>query len=459
MKKNLTLLQAFCLLAASVLSGQNAWQPVSINQLPANFEFKSISVLNDNVVWAVADSLYDISSVPANAIPVVMRTLDGGQTWEYHQVEEAIGRFAWDIQALNDSTAIFTTNQFNNFDNRPIYKTTNGGVDWRKIVPPQGSGGVYIHFFDAQNGVVINRQRISTTTNAGENWTLVPAANIPTFGANEFTILYTASNATAQVGDHVWFGTSGGRVYHTTDRGHHWTAAQVAASNEVVLSIAFSDTLNGVALVNGTLNVVYPVSKLYKTTDGGLTWTPAPDSPQGDITVLGAVPGAPRHYFSGSLYEIDLNIPSIDYNTDHLETIWTSTLDSSYLNCIEFISPYSGYALGYGGRVSDEVFINGESWLRNYIWKWTANLIDVTEVENAIQLQLMPNPASDWLYLDWKETGNDALVRIFNPQGQLVQTGQVSRQQPLSIRQLPAGPYVLHLETAGQTSSLPFVKL
>ena len=122
--------------------------PVSVGLLPANFDFWSISVVSPDVMWAVGDSVMGFSGpTPAKARPVVLRTVDGGTTWDYRTVNQALGRFAFDIVGLDANTAIFTTNRFTAGDLRPTFKTTDGGLTWKNITPPGFAGGVFIHFF------------------------------------------------------------------------------------------------------------------------------------------------------------------------------------------------------------------------------------------------------------------------------------------------------------------------
>lgn len=443
--------------ASHTLSAQK-WTPVSAGLLPANFDFWSVSVVTDKVVWIVGDSVVDLSTPPpVSTRPVVLRTIDGGQTWDYRQVKEAVGRFAFDIVGLDANTAIFTTNQFAAADTRPVFKTTDGGLTWKKITPPNTSGGVFIHFFDTKNGLVVNRTALSTTTDGGETWTAVPAANIPGFAADEFNILYSAANHNAQVGDRVWVGTSKGRIMRSIDRGLHWTITQATTPSENIESIAFTDSLNGVAATSGLNN-----SKLRKTTDGGKTWTALASAPMGEITALAAVPDAPNHYFAGSLLNLVGTEPYVALNTNGLAAgNWGPVLiDSFYLRGVKFLSPTAGYAVGWSSKKADIVIIDGQEWNRNYIWKWTGS-VPAEEAPAAGQLSISPNPTPGPFTLRLGDVSispqTEVLVKITDSMGREVARQTVVAQETslhFDLSQVPIGLYVVQVLADGKVLTI-----
>ncbi|MBL7803411.1 MAG: T9SS type A sorting domain-containing protein [Saprospiraceae bacterium] len=433
------------------------WVPVSINTAPPNFDMLDISVVSENVVWVVADSIHQNSFTGPNNIPMVLRTVDGGNNWDVFRVEEAIGRFVWSIQGFDENTAIFTTNQFLASDTRPIFKTTDGGQSWMQITPPAASGGLLIHFFDAMNGVVNNRQGTSTTTDGGNTWTQVTSPAAPVFAANEFNILNYTCNFSAQAGDRVWIGTSKGRIYRTLDRGYNWTMKQVGTANDCIMSIAFTDTLHGVASSIGTYSPstgllnYYFESKLFYTSDGGDTWTPVADVPIGRVTTLEAVPGAPGHFFGGSFIEqFSGNAStSISLNSNYLAPdAWESTsADSFRLQGAEFLSPTLGYAIGWSARASEEVIINGNTFANNYILKWTGNVVPAQDLKDPVQeVRVFPNPVSDWLTIQLPDPASAAFVRLSDWSGKVIFEDEMAEPR-LLMKSLPAGAYWLQVQS------------
>ena len=75
-----------------------------------------------------------------------------------------------------------------------------------------------------------------------------------------------------------WIGTGTGAIYRTTDGGSSWTQ-QIAVSGSFINGIHMFDMNNGVFTGDPTGNGV-PYQNRY-TTDGGTTWTLAPNSPIG----------------------------------------------------------------------------------------------------------------------------------------------------------------------------------
>ena len=57
----------------------NLWTPQAIGLLPNNHFILGISVVNKDVVWAVADSASTFTSVATNHIIKVLKTTNGGE--------------------------------------------------------------------------------------------------------------------------------------------------------------------------------------------------------------------------------------------------------------------------------------------------------------------------------------------------------------------------------------------
>lgn len=463
MKYLLTLLcLPLAVLSAHRLSAQN-WEAVSYNGLPANFEFQAVSVVSDQIVWIVADSLFFNNGVPpVDHRPVVMRTLDGGQSWDYRRVEEAVGRAGMDIIGFDANTAIMSSNKRLATDDRPIFRTTDGGLSWDKITPPNKSGGLVLHFFDVLNGLAANRFFFSTTSDGGETWTQVPAANTPPLVADEYNLLFNAGNFSAQVGDRVWMGTSKGRVMRTIDRGQHWEAYQAADTSETIISVAFTDSLHGVAVVPGTATTFYEQSKLFGSADGGKTWSPLPGSPLGLTTTVAAVPGAFDRYWMGTHYYMPSSHQALALNA-HVpdSTGWNIHIDSFLVNAMDFLSPSSGYVAGYSIAAADTFTLDGYTAYTNVIYKWNGNLTPALEkpVAPAMRLSLSPNPATDLLQFDFEgfSAARGALAELMDAQGKTLWSKQVF-EKTLSLVDLPEGAYVLKISTDQGSLSTPFIK-
>jgi len=272
MKKQL-LPFALLLHLAYAVSGQ-VWSPKAVGLLPANFNVADICIVNQQVIWAVAfnwQPLINEQPVPANAIPKMMKTTDGGETWTVKDIAAAKGRISYDIHAFDENTACITSQNFTN-GGRGIFRTTDGGDTWTETFNSSAGGGAF-HFFDNQEGVCVNYNGgkwIARTADGGATWALVSPANIPNLLTGEGSGFSSASSALGTFGNSVWFGTGKGRLLKSDDRGQTWSAHSTGlGSNSQLQSMGLRDEKNGLAVVWQPSASTY---EIVRTSDGGLTW-------------------------------------------------------------------------------------------------------------------------------------------------------------------------------------------
>lgn len=259
-----------------------------------------ISAVNNRVAWAVA---YD-GSGSGSAVKEYTRTVDGGATWIAGSINPAnsTGLAAAMICAISDSIAWVTLygNDQTNYGGM-IAKTTDGGKTWTQqtsatFTKPNGFPNV-VHFWDANNGFCMGDPNggyfeIYTTTNGGVNWTRVSQANIPTPLVNEFGIIGNYD----VIGDTVWFSTTKGRIFRSTNKGATWEAYQTPFTT-TNFEIAFKNSNEGI--IYGREN---DIDKYYRTTDGGANWTQF--TPSGNVYTadLCWIPGTDTLISTGSNY-------------------------------------------------------------------------------------------------------------------------------------------------------------
>ncbi|MBK8738016.1 MAG: hypothetical protein IPL98_19720 [Saprospiraceae bacterium] len=135
----------------------------------------------------------------------MLRTTDGGATWQTHRVYIAADRLAWDIHGLDRLTAIFTSNQFNLTENKPNFQNIRWWIDLKKS-SPNNTGGVFIHFFNSKGHRNQSKQSLHYYR-WWRTWSLVPASNFPTFATDD-NLLYTTGNFVGHFGDRLWYSTS-----------------------------------------------------------------------------------------------------------------------------------------------------------------------------------------------------------------------------------------------------------
>lgn len=254
------------------------WTTQNTSFATANRGIRAVSVPNATDAWAVA---YDGSGAGA-ACQDFTRTSNGGTTWASGTIT---GQTGWDFGGLTsiDASTAWVIMYNGTAGGGKILKTTNGGTSWTHqttatFTPSLGGFGNVVHFWDANEGFAMGDPtsgyyEIYTTLDGGTNWTRTPSANIPApVPANEYGIINTYD----VVGNHIWFGTTQGRVYHSNNRGQNWTVATTGAGLGVYIeSVSFKDTLNGMAVA---INSGGGFLGLYRTYDGGTTWSLFPNN-------------------------------------------------------------------------------------------------------------------------------------------------------------------------------------
>jgi len=303
-------------------------------------------------VWAQA---YD-GVTSTNNIQEFTKTTDGGNTWVSSTIN--IGNSALGISmihALDANTAWLAAFPNAGGQTGGIWKTTNGGATWNRQNSATFNNAAsftnVIHFWDANNGFCqgdpINGDfELYTTSDGGANWIAVPGANIPNpLNGNEFG--YTRQIDV--IGDDVWFSTSVGRIYHSTDRGLNWTVAQtpVADFGGGVVSgtsanFSFGTTSNGLIVDNNAV--------VYKTTNGGNTWS--------TVTTTGTVLSNSLCFVEGTNTVFSTGAGS-SYSQDG-GVNWT-TIDTEQHLYVEFLN----ISIGWSGWFND-----ANNPAQDGMWKW-----------------------------------------------------------------------------------------
>jgi photosystem II stability/assembly factor-like uncharacterized protein len=277
------------------------------------------SVIDENIVWAEG---YDGQN-PFGPCQDYTKTIDGGTTWSANTIAGADGLRFTMLSAIDVNTCWACMFSAAGTGPQGIWYTSDGGNTWAQqttaAFDPSSSVSFpdCVHFFDANVGWCMGDPRdgyfeIYTTNNSGTNWERVPSANIPAPLSGEFGVMgYSTS-----LGDTIWYGTNLGRIYKSTDRGHHWTVAQT--TNPAYIKPAFRDADHGLVIdLNSAASAI-----LSETSDGGATWTDVPFSGTCYDSDICYVPGTTNMYIScggaaalsGASYSLDGGHSWTDYS-------------------------------------------------------------------------------------------------------------------------------------------------
>lgn len=81
-------------------------------------------------------------------------------------------------------------------------------------------------------------------------------------------------------------------------------------------------------------------------------------------------------------------------------------------------------------------------------------------IDSHFELSLYPNPANDVLNLDFGSSAIEGVISIMNPMGQIIATQKVHRSQSVSldVSAIPAGVYLIGVESEQGSTQGPFIK-
>lgn len=304
MKK--VLLSALALAISSSAFSQ-FWSTQNTGFTTASRGISGIEVFDANTAWAFA---YD-GVTSTNNVQEFTKTSNGGTTWTSGAIN--VGNPALtitNISGVSGTTAWVGALESTNSDGLgAVYKTVNGGVTWTAQQTFSTSGQSYLNFvhaFDANNAIAGGdpeggEYELYTTSNGGTSWTRVPAASVPNPTTNEYG--YNAGYYA--VGNNIFFYTGKGRIYKSTDKGLTWSIAFTGSTYglsdfggaTISGDMAWSDANKGI-VIKKTFNTATPPVQtalaIYRTTDGGATWSTVTFTgitASSNITDIAYVPG------------------------------------------------------------------------------------------------------------------------------------------------------------------------
>lgn len=232
---------------------------------------RGVSAISERVAWA------------SGADSTVLRTVDGGTTWQKLTVTSENLDFR-DVDAVDAQTAYVLS--IGNGPASRIYKTTDAGKTWTLQFRNEDPKAFLdaMSFWDTNNGIAfgdsVDRQfYILTTADGGHTWSRVPQSALPPALGNEGAFAASGTNIAVFGKSHAWIGTGAAaksRVLHTSDRGRTWQVADTplaSGASAGIFSIAFRDAKHGVIAGGDYRKEQEAVDNLAVTSDGGVTWT------------------------------------------------------------------------------------------------------------------------------------------------------------------------------------------
>ena len=290
------------------------WTPIFDDQAVSTFGDVAIAPSNPEVVWAGTGEQNNRQSTSwGNG---VYRSTDGGKTWTHLGLAATrhIGRIRVHPRDPDVAYVAALGHLWAPTADRGVYKTTDGGRTWTKVLYVDTLTGVVDLAMDPSNpdvlyGAAYQRLRrawgfngggprsgIYKTTDGGRTWR--PLTNgIPAGDKGRIGLAIAASNP--RVLDAIIEHATEGGVYRTEDGGASWTKVNPLNPRPMYYSHIFIDPNNDKRVY--VLGVTY-----YKSDDGGKTFRRMPHAPtydvgtKGDFHALWIDPGNSDHVFLGS---------------------------------------------------------------------------------------------------------------------------------------------------------------
>lgn len=254
--------------AALVATGPHIdWQPQNTG---VTSRLRGISAVSTTVAWA------------SGANGTILRTTDGGATWQPRPIKGTEALDFRDIDAFSDRLAYVLS--IGPGESSRIYKTIDGGEQWT-LQFANTDPKVFLDamaFWDRDRGVAFSDSVdgqfvILTTTDGGRTWGRVSANRLPAALPGEGAFAASGTNVAVADGDRVWIGTTAGRVLQSIDAGRTWAVAATpvrADKSAGIFSIAFRGALDGIVVGGDFSKLDDAVENAATTNDGGATWMP-----------------------------------------------------------------------------------------------------------------------------------------------------------------------------------------
>jgi photosystem II stability/assembly factor-like uncharacterized protein len=287
--------------------------------------------------WSSAfaiDACDSSSAVICVAPPQTFQTSDGGSTWR----EMAVGAPA---EGLVHSSMVDHTHIWVCTDHGRIYRTTDGGVSWAVQFYDTSKTKFfnYIKMFDLNNGVAEGdgppsaRAIVLKTTDGGDHWTSVPNSLEGSSGS----IWQRIDFVNRDVGYFFVSGFGPQGLFKTTDGGVTWSE-----TNYPPFASGYPPYAEVIRFYNERIGLAIPEKGLvYRTVDGGASWKLFTSPHTGSGNDIEFIPGNPAKVWM-------TDYSKLYFSTDTGRT-WSEKLSTGGLRDIIFVNDKCGWLLGDKG--------------------------------------------------------------------------------------------------------------
>lgn len=440
------LLLTLCLTALTSF-GQTFWTAKATAFSQVSRGLDDFSIVDNNVIWAKA---YDGASTTPQNVRQFTRSIDGGNTWIPGTINLGTSQTLLNISSIHaiSATTAWVTAYSDNGNTvlGGVWKTIDSGLTWTKQTTALFNDAAnsfpnLVYFWDANNGFCQGDPtggyfELYTTTNGGTTWTRVPSANIPAPLSGEYGYVHNYD----VVANTIWYGTNKGRIFKSTDMGLNWTVTQSPitdfAGTASSGTYSFTDVNNGLLLKAGT------VPLLYKTINGGTTWTA--------VTFTGTIGNRDLTYIPGTNTVVSVGTGTTDsYTSYSLNSglTWTQVMAGTQVTSLKF----KDATTGFGGGFTISAIAGG-------VYKYTGTQLGRDDFAANAKLAVWPNPAQNTIQFSGVDV---ASVVVFDVLGKQVLSQKFSfaGNNSVDINNLTSGTYLAQASDAnGNISTVKFLK-
>ena len=193
----------------------------------------------------------------AGEAATALETTDGGQTWRSIDLPMFPSDPLYNVYFRDPINGFFIGNSAGQPD---IFRTTDGGATWQRVTSfPTGGSWREIDFVSPVIGFMGANGATARTTDGGATWQLMS-------GSQECPVIFGMDFRDAQTGlagGEKVFNDPGPGIFKTTDSGATWVRK-------------FPDSANDVVWLDASTAVATVGVSIYRSTNAGETWTPAP---------------------------------------------------------------------------------------------------------------------------------------------------------------------------------------